>query len=109
MIVLHPVAVTEVNPGNTVVLQCVGYGFPTPLVNWTQNETTLRSVSNTTIREEIVNEGGVGFFKSTLEICSINASVTYDCAVVSSTGNSTFAFHVMLQAEGKSSVLYPMQ
>jgi len=101
MIVLHPVAVTEVNPGNTVVLQCVGYGFPTPLVNWTQNETTLRSESNTTIREEIVNEGGVGFFKSTLEICSINASVAYDCAVVSSTGNSTFAFRVILQAEGQ--------
>ena len=101
MVVLHPVVVTEVNPGDTVILQCIGYGFPTPLVNWIQNETTLRDESSITIRDEIVNEGGVGFVKSILVICGINESIAYDCAVMSSTGKNTFGFRVMLQAEGR--------
>ena len=100
MIVMHPVPINDVDPGSTVILQCVGYGFPTPHINWMLNGTALSNTSNTVIYEELVNEGGVCFTKSTLEVCSVNDPVTYNCDVANIIGNSSINTQVFPRAEG---------
>ena len=100
VIVMHPVLLNAVDPGHTVILQCVGYGFPTPHITWTQNGTTPSNASNAVIYKELVNEGGVCFTKSTLEICSVSDPVTYNCDVGNTIGNTTTNIQVFPRAEG---------
>ena len=106
MIVVHPVLLNAVDPGHTVILQCVGYGFPTPHITWTQNGTTHSNASNAVIYKELVNEGGVCFTKSTLEICSVSDPVTYNCDVANTIGNTTINIQVFPRAEGNHMFIY---
>jgi len=97
---MHPVPINDVDPGSTVILQCVGYGFPTPHIRWTQNGTALTNASNIVIYKELVNEGGVSFMKSTLEVCSVNDTVVYNCDVANIVGHTTVNTQVFPRAEG---------
>ena len=65
--------------GSSLVFYCVAYGVPLPSITWRNSSAGLTNDSVTTIHSELVNEGGVNFLKSRLEICKVDSSNVYTC------------------------------
>ena len=68
---------------STILLTCVGYGSPTnPNITWSREGELVGESDYVTIYQEVIEEGGVMFVMSTLEICSVRAEHAglYSCA-----------------------------
>ena len=63
---------------STVLLTCVAYGFPLPTLTWSK---ARNSVTNGTVRNDIVVKGGVTFVRSVLQLCgtTVADSGQYTC------------------------------
>jgi len=107
-LLIHPEPVAQFHNANTVILNCVSYGFPLPSFTWLQNgttlanDTTLANGSHTSINESLVSVGGVTFVKSRLEVCSTEDSDSnYSCSIGNGVDMTEFVFglHVSLRGE----------
>ena len=87
---------SEVSEGNTIVLTCVAFGVPNPDISWTANGVTLSNESRITVYSELVEEGGVMFVSSMLEICSVGVDDAgrYSCMASYGERNDTIMFNV---------------
>ena len=96
-IVLHPVDPTEVPDGDTVFLTCVAYGDLPLSISWSRESSIVMNDSQRiTIYEEEVEEGGITFIQSILQICSTetNDAGVYNCIAENEAGNDTAAFEI---------------
>ena len=104
---------SEVREGNTLLVTCVAYGATLPSVSWTRNGSVLSNSSGDriSIYEETVDEGGVLFAKSVLEICSAESADEgeYSCVatnpVTLQTDMSYFSITV-LPSQGKTALVH---
>ena len=96
-IVLHPADPTDVPDGDTVLLTCVAYGDLPLSISWSRDGSTLMNDSQRiTIYEQEVEEGGITFIQSILQICSTEANDAgvYSCIAENEAGNDTAAFEL---------------
>ena len=96
-IVLHPVNLTDVPDGDTVLLTCVANGDLPLSISWSREGTVLMNDSQRiTIYEEEIEEGGITFLQSILQICSARAddAGTYSCIAENEAGNDTANFQL---------------
>jgi len=87
---LHPIEPSHIviQPGQgihlpagsrSLVFYCVAYGVPVPSITWRNSSAGLINDSVTTVYSEVVNEGGMLFLKSRLEICKAETGNVYTC------------------------------
>ena len=96
-IVLHPVDPTNVPDGDTVLLTCVANGDLPLSISWSREGTVLMNDSQRiTIYEEEIEEGGITFVQSVLQICSIGTSDAgiYSCIAENGASNDTATFEL---------------
>ena len=96
-IVLYPVSQNDVPDGDTVLLTCVAYGDLPLSISWSREGSVLRNDSQRiTIFEEEVEEGGITFIQSILQICSTEANDAgvYSCIAENDAGNDTSTFEL---------------
>ena len=107
-LLIHPEPVTQFHNANTVILNCMSYGFPLPSFTWLQNGTalangtTLANGSHTSINGSLVSVGGVTFVKSRLEVCSTEDSDSnYSCSVENGIDMTEFGFDLLVSLRGE--------
>ena len=106
---LHPAKDTHIEAGSTVVLTCVAYGVPPPLLTWSRNGSSLSfNDSRVTIYSNIITDSasGVIFARSIMKLCrSELADVgTYSCLTSNGIGDDSFTFEFSVESlEGKHS------
>ena len=95
---VRPGNLSQLSPGDTLTLSCVGYGNPLPSVFWSRSDTNqvLTNSSQMSIFEETLSESGVTFVKSILQVCSVQPSMTgeYSCTSQNELGNETATFEL---------------
>ena len=110
-IVLHPVDPTDVPDGDTVLLTCVAYGDLPLSISWSRDGSTFMNDSQRiTIFEDEVEEGGITFIQSILEICSTeeNDAGVYSCIAENEAGNDTANFELAVARAEAQIVLHPV-
>ena len=103
-IVLHPVDPTDVPIGDTVLLTCVANGDLPLNISWSREGTVLMNDSQRiTIYEEEIEEGGITFVQSILQICSAETddAGSYSCNADNTAGNDTANFELTVSEDGK--------
>ena len=87
---------TEISEGNTLILTCVAYGEPMPEISWSASEGVIYNSSRVRVYSNVIEENGVEFVYSSLEICSVTAEDEgrYWCAASSSQGIAVVDFEV---------------
>ena len=94
---------SEVQAGNTVLLTCValGDGSLSPNINWVRGPNILLNDSRVNIYTESLEESGVNFTSSILEICSaeLGDAGQYECVVNVAEGNRTLSFQLSVLSE----------
>ena len=103
---IRPEYLTEADAGQTLTFTCVAYGVPLPTITWSQGDTLLSNDTDTrvTIYNEEVEEGGLVFFQSILEICSAELidSGVYSCNADNGMTNDSVSFELRVApTEGK--------
>ena len=102
-LLIHPEPVAQFHNANTVILNCVSYGFPLPSFTWLQNGMTLANGLQTSINESLVSVGGVTFVKSRLEVCSTNDSDSnYSCSIENGIDTTDFDFDLLVSSKGET-------
>ena len=94
---------TVAQAGNTLLLTCVGYGVPSPVVTWLKDGVLLTNDSQTNIYVQEIEEEGVTFVQSILEICDLDAESdtgTYYCVASNENGTDTQSLEVSVESEG---------
>ena len=98
-VVLHPAKDTHIEGGSTVVLTCVAYGVPLPLLTWSRNGSSLSfNDSRVTIYSEFMTDSGSGvvFTKSVMVLCrsQLTDAGVYCCSAESQLGIHNYTFQV---------------
>lgn len=91
--------------GNTLILTCVGSGVPSPVVTWLkggENVLTALDGSRVSVNSSDIEEGGVTFVQTTLEICSLELTDAgmYSCVATNDNGTETHSLQVDVEARG---------
>ena len=73
---------TFLSSGDTIFLQCIGYGRPSVELTWSRNNQTITNSPLITSSNETLS-GGIPYTQSFLQICSIGLveSGEYTCTV----------------------------
>ena len=81
-----------------MALACTATGRPYPTIQWYRDGLLLMNESLTTIYSEEVEQNGLLFTTSILEVCSVGADDigTYSCVASNSAGNDSFEFDVQV-------------
>ena len=97
-IVVSPNVTDPLTEGDTVALACTATGRPYPTIQWYRDGILLTNESLTTIYNEEVEENGLLFTTSILEVCSVGADDrgTYSCVASNSAGNDTREFEIQV-------------
>ena len=90
---------------HSLLVVCVGVGFPQPSISWTFHGAPLENDSGIIIYEEEMTLAGLLFTESILTVCGVNSmdSGLYECTVTNGMVNSSSNFTVTVG--GKSFVL----
>ena len=103
MIAIAP-ANSEVHEGTTLLMACLAFGDTLPIVSWTRNGSTLSNYSSNriTVYQERVEEGGVVFAQSVLEICRAEESDAglYSCVATTQGGQQVYDFQITIETGG---------
>ena len=103
-IVIRPEDLTEADAGQTLTFTCVAYGVPLPTISWSQGGVIITNDTDTrvTIYNEEIEERGLVFYQSILEICSaeLTDSGVYSCSADNGISNDSVSFEI--RVEGKS-------
>ena len=89
--------------GNTLLLSCVAHGVPSPEVTWSKDGAPLMNDSRTNIYVTEIEQDGVTFVQSFLEICSLDAANdtgTYNCTATNDNGTDTQSLEVYVDTQG---------
>ena len=110
-VVTAPALITEppnnqtVITGDNVILSCTATGIPLPSITWlelSQNSEEVMNTSSTLISTSVLTEDGITAVRSTLNVTSVQTSLSYSCvasndygtdaktAYITSQGNDTF-------------------
>ena len=86
----------------TMVAVCVGTGFPQPSISWSLNGSPLENSSRVTIYEEVIEESGLTFVQSFLEVCSVDFmdAGLYQCTVANRIANASSNFTLTVNTVG---------
>ena len=90
--------------GSTVLAVCVGNGNPLPGISWSREGTILTNGSlsdRVSVWQETVEEDGVLFVQSVLQLCSLDGSDTgeYTCTVANDQVADSISFSVTVEQE----------
>ena len=88
---------TDVLSRDTVLLTCVAYGDLPLSISWSRESSIVMNDSQRiTIYEDEVEEGGITFLQSILQICSTEANDAgvYNCIAENEAGNDTATFEI---------------
>lgn len=99
----------EFEEGDTVTLTCVGYGTPdNPTITWSREGRVIGATSTVRIYQQVLEQGGVEFVLSNLEICGIllEQAGIYSCTATLQSGptHTTSDFWVNITHARKSLV-----
>ena len=75
--------------GNTAILTCVGFGYPdNPNITWSRGGVDIEATGTVRIYQEVLEEGGLQFVVSILEICGISLEDdgVYSCSAMLQSG-----------------------
>lgn len=64
---------------SSIILVCVATGYPLPILTWYREGEKIDHPD--IIELEVLNEGGEQFVQSTLQVCSVQENVQYNCSV----------------------------
>ena len=87
----------------TFIAVCVGTGFPQPTISWTRNGYQLENDSRITITEEVMEQSGIIFVQSFLEVCSVDFDMDnglYQCIVTNRIVNASVFFTLTVNRVG---------
>ena len=86
----------------TMVAVCVGTGFPQPSISWSLDGSPLENSSRVTIYEEVIEESGLTFVQSFLEVCSVDFmdAGLYQCTVANRIVNASSNFTLTVSRVG---------
>ena len=110
-IILHPVDLTDVPVGDTVLLTCVANRDLLPSISWSREGSILMNDSQQiTIYEEEIEEEGSTLIQSILQICSIgpNNAGVYSCIAENDASNDTARFELTVAETPVQIVLQPV-
>jgi hypothetical protein len=81
-----------------VALACTATGRPYPTIQWYKDGVLLTNESLIAIYTEEVEQNGLLFTTSILEVCSVGADDlgTYSCVASNSAGNDSFEFDIQV-------------
>ena len=81
---------------STVLLTCVAYGVPLPTLTWSK---AGNSVTNGTVRNDMVVKGGVTFVRSVLQLCetTVADSGQYTCTADNEITIANANFHLTVE------------
>ena len=98
---ISPVDYT-IDESATMVAVCVGTGFPQPTISWTLDGSPLQNSSRVSIYEEVIEESGITFVQSFLEVCSVNFmdAGLYECTVANRLVNASSNFTLSVNNVG---------
>ena len=101
-IVIAP-ANTEVAAGNTAIFTCVGLSEPPPNITWTFEGEAIANDSRTSVYSLELEENGVVFTVSLLELCGVDLeeSGTYSCVATGGMANTTAYFQLNVLEQSK--------
>ena len=87
---------------NTFLAVCVGTGFPQPSISWSLDGSPLENSSRVSIYEEVIEESGITFVQSFLEVCSVGFmdAGLYQCTVANRITNATTFFTLAVNRVG---------
>ena len=90
-----------------MVAVCVGTGFPQPTISWTLDGSPLENDTRVTIYEEVLEEAGLTFVQSFLEVCSVNFldAGLYQCTVANRLANASSNFTLTVNVVGGNAVI----
>ena len=93
-VVIHPEGDTHTDIGTSVVLTCVGYGVPLPVLSWKHNEAVVQDGSQFSINEYAVTEGQstATFLVSSLKVCNseLEDAGNFSCTSSNALGNDVY-------------------
>ena len=98
MIVVSPNVTDPFTEGDTVALACTATGRPYPTIQWYKDGVLITNDSLTSIYNEEVENNGLLFTTSILEVCSVGSENigSYSCVAGNSAGNDSFDFDVQV-------------
>ena len=92
--IVHPENNIRTAVSTSVVLTCVGYGVPLPVLSWKHNETVVQNGSQFSINEYTVTESQstATFLLSTLEVCNseLEDAGNFSCTSRNALGNEVY-------------------
>ena len=91
-----------------MVAVCVGTGFPQPSISWSLDGSPLDNSSRVTIYEEVIEESGITFVQSFLEVCSVDFmdAGLYQCTVANRLVNASSNFTLTVSRVGGKDTNY---
>ena len=97
-IIVSPNVTDPLTEGNTVAVACTATGHPYPTIQWYRDGVLLTNESLTMIHNEVVEQNGVLFTASILEVSSVGADDrgSYRCVASNSAGNDSFDFDIQV-------------
>ena len=107
---ISPVDYT-IDESATLVAVCVGTGFPQPSISWSLDGSPLDNNSRITIYEEVIEESGLTFVQSFLEVCSVDYDMDaglYQCTVANRIVNASTYFTLTVNRVGGESFVVVM-
>ena len=110
-IILHPVNLTDVPVGDTVLLTCVANRDLLPSISWRREGSILMNDSQRiTIYEEDIEGEGSALIQSILQICSIGPddAGVYSCIAENDTSDDTASFELTVAGPPVQIVLQPV-
>lgn len=66
---------------SSVILTCVGGGYPLPMVTWYREGVLVINTTDETLQTEVIEQSGERFVQSTLLLCSVQETAEYNCSV----------------------------
>ena len=98
---ISPVDYT-IDESATMVAVCVGTGFPEPTISWSLDGSPLENNTRVSIYEEVIEESGITFVQSFLEVCSVGFmdAGLYECTVSNRVVNASSNFTLTINRVG---------
>ena len=93
---------------SSLVAACVGTGYPLPSISWSFENNLLQNGSRITITEEVIEENGLSFVQSILEVCSVSLldAGLYQCTVANRLVNDSVYFALTVNLIGGELVYF---